>query len=491
MRYLYFPPLVLCIAALGLTTTSTAQTRPKAKAAAGVQQIVNPAPVNYWLDVSTGATGGGGGMMGSLMGGMMARGQAGAAAGTGGNAFGNLFGGSNNWFGAANSGAVGPRTDIAIFDRRQAGTVNATQNIPSGMRLGASLALLAPPPPGPRQPRTPFDDRDPEPPQMPDGRIKMTIKAYWGCGTSVRQGQPRLQTFELGGPQGMAMYGSMVQGRFERDRGATSNNKSSIWPNRQSNNAIPSGASLLGDHRVTGAGLPASLAFSIPSAQDFMPELGLRTSGSKAGVLTLNWTNLPTASAYFAAASGMAFREGPNGQNDREMTMITWSASEQPESGMGLIDYISNANQDRYLRDRVILPAGTTSCQIPSGIFQEAMMVTLSSIAYGRELNIVYPQRPENPRVAWNQEWTARVRVKSQSSVMMMGDMTGENQGRSRTSRNGQSPAQPAADLPKCKPIENAAANAAGRAVLGAVTGGIFGGRARPSRERPGIDCTP
>lgn len=490
MRYLCFPPLLLCIAAFGLTTTSTAQTRPKAKAASNPQQVVNPAPVNYWLDVSTGATGGGGGMMGAFMGSMMARGQSGAAGGGGGNAFGNLFGGNNNWFGAANSGATGPRTDIAIFDRRQPGNVSATQTIPSNLRLGASLPLLAPPPPAARQP-TPFEDRDPEPPEMPDGRLKMTIKAYWGCGPTIRDGQPRVQSFEMGGPQGMAMYGSTVQGRYERDRGATSNNKSSIWPNRQSNNAIPQGASLLGDHRVTGAGLPASLAFAIPAAQDFMPELGLRASGSKAGVLTLNWANLPTASAYFAAASGMAFKEGPGGDNDKEMIMITWSASEQPESGMGLINYVSNANQDRYLRDKVILPAGTTSCQIPSGIFQEAMMVTLNGIAYGRELNLVYPERPDNPRVAWNQEWSARVRVKSQSTVMMMGDMMDGSQGRTRTSRNGQNQSQPAANLPKCKPVESAAASAAGRAVLGAVTGGILGGRSRPPRERPGIDCIP
>jgi hypothetical protein len=490
MRYPNLHRLALCIAILGLTTNATAQPRAKAKAASGSQQVVNPAPVNYWLDVSTGATGGGGGMMGAMMGGLMARGA--SSGGGGGNAFGNLFGGSNNWFGAANSGAQGPRTDIAIFDRRQAGTVNATQTIPSNLRLGASLPLLAPPPPSPRQQtRTPFEDRDPDPPQMPDGRIKMTIKAYWGCGTSVRQGQPRVQTFEMGGPQGMAMYGSTVQGRYERDRGATSNNKSSIWPNRDSNAAIPAGASLLGEHKVTGAGLPASLAFSIPATQDFMPELGLRASGNKAGVLTLNWTNLPTASGYFAAASGMAFKEGPGGENDREMTMITWSASEQPESGMGLVGYLSNANQDTYLRDRVILPGGTTSCQVPSGIFQEAMMVTFSGIAYGRELNLVYPSRPDNPRVAWNQEWTARIRVKSQSSLMMMGDVMGEEQGRRRTSRNGQRQTQPAADLPKCRPIESAAANAAGRAVLGALSQGLLGGRARGNTQRPGIDCTP
>lgn len=491
MRYLFLAPIAIGVIAMSFSASSVAQTRPKAKAKAP-GQVVNPAPVNYWMDVSTGATGGGGGMLGGMMSGMMARGAGGGGASTGGNAFGSLFGGSSNWFGAANSGASGQRTDIAIFDRRQAGTVNATQAIPATMRLGASLPLLAPPPPSAGQ-RTPFEERPSEPPQMPDGRIKMTIKAYWGCGEAVRTGQPRIQTFELGGPEGMAMYGSTVQGRYERDRGATSNNKSSIWPNRNSNNAIPAGASLVGSHQITGAGLPASLNFAIQASQDFMPDLGLRASGTKAGVLTLNWTNLPTASAYFAAATGMIFTQ--SGENDNEMTMITWSASELPESGMGLINYVSNANQDAYLRDKVILPAGTTSCAIPSGIFADTMMITLNGIAYGRELNLVHPQRPTDPRTPWNQEWTARVRVKSQSSVMMMGDVMGtpERSGRStRGTRGGNEPTPAAqANLPKCKPVEQATAGAAGRAILGAVGGGILGGLARQRRERPGIDCTP
>lgn len=490
VRYFSILTLASCVAIAGMSTSLYAQTKAKAKAPA---QTVNPAPVNYWMDVSTGAAGGGGGMMGSLMGGMMSRSGAGGN-NQGGNSFGNAFGGSNNWFGAANAGASGPRADIAIFDRRQAGTVTATQAIPATLRLGAALPLLPPPPPTASQTRSPFDERDPTPPEMPDRRVKMTIKAYWGCSATVREGQPRVQTFEMGGPQGIAMYGSTVQGRYERDRGATSNNKSSIWPNRNSNNAIQNGASLIGEHRISGAGLPASLGFGVSAAQDFMPELGLRSTGAKTGVLTLNWANLPTASGYFAAASGMIFEQGNTGGGDddlTEMTMITWSASEKPESGMGLINYISNANQDRYLAERIILPAGTTSCQIPSGIFAQAMLVNLNAIAYGRELNLVHPARPADPRTPWNQEWTARLRVKSVGSVMMMGDMMGAANASERRGSRASAPVEPNPNLPKCVPPEQAARGAAGRAILGAATRGILGGIAAPRPQRPGVDCNP
>lgn len=74
------------------------------------QQPVNPAPVNYWMDISTGETASGGGMMAGVMGGMM-----GGGAGGGGAAG---FGGNDNWFGAAQQATPGRFTDIAVFDRR-------------------------------------------------------------------------------------------------------------------------------------------------------------------------------------------------------------------------------------------------------------------------------------------------------------------------------------------------------------------------------------
>jgi hypothetical protein len=506
-----------CLAGVGLAAVTGAETaysqnRPAAK---GPQQVVNPAPVTYWMDVATGASGSqGGGMMGGMMAGMMGGGGAGFDT--------RAWGGRDNWFGAANAASPGPRVDIAVFDRRRPGQVTATQAIPPGMKLGASLPINPPPP---VERGSPFEERDPEPPEMPEERMRMTIKAYWGCGPTVRPGQPRTQTFEIGGPNGMAMYGQTVQGRFERDRGATSNNRSSIWPNQRSNTSPPRDSSLLGEHRVTGEGLPASLAFTLGPPQNFMPPMGLRASGAQSGVITLGWSNIATASAYFAAANGFAMKQGAT-EDDNEMILITWSASELPESGQGLINYLSNANQDRYLRDKVILPAGTTQCQIPSGIFADAMMVNISGIAYGRELNLVHPPRPADPRQPWNQEWTARVRVKSQASVMMMGGMGGmAGMGGGREAPAAEAPAArgggraaqaaapaapaPGQPLPKCKGdgtgavVAGAGAEAAGSATWGSGAGRALwaagralsaAGQARQrqaAQEQPGVTCEP
>jgi hypothetical protein len=401
--------------------TATSQT-PKGKNKSG-GQVVNPAPVNYWMDVSTGssANGGGmGGMLGGMMGGMAAR------SGGGGGAMGGLFGGRENWFGAAQTGSAGRFTDIAIYDRRQGGRVTATQTIPSSLRLGASIPLLPPPPPAPqtKSERTPWDERDPSEgtPEMP----RFQIKFYWGCGGQVRAGQPRVLDFTR---DNMAAWGQFMQGRAERDRGATSNRQSSFWPNASSNQKHPADGSLVGNHTVTGAGLPASLNFQINAAQDFMPALGLRTSGGKAGVINLSWSALPTATGYFTNASGFAMREGQGDAPD-EMTMILWSAAEVPDPGGGLIGYLNNTNQDRFLREKAILPTSQTSCDIPSGIFASSMMVNIGAIAYGQELNLVHPARPSDPRVPWNQEWTARIRVKSQASAMIMDGMGGASSGR-------------------------------------------------------------
>lgn len=412
---------------VGLLTLSpdTAQSQTsKAKAKGTSQQVVNPAPVNYWMDVATGASASGGGMagmLGGMMGGMGARGGGG-----GGGGFGGLFGGRDNWFGAAQSATPGRFTDIAIYDRRQPSRVTATQTIPEGLKLGTSLPLLSPPPPPPstRSPRTPFEEREPDEgmPEMP----RFQLKLYWGCGAQVREGQPRVLDFSR---DNMMAWGQFMQGRAERDRGATSNGQSSFWPNSTNNRKHAADGSLVGNHSVTGQGLPASLNFQIVAAQDFMPEMGLRTGGTKSGVINLSWSALPTATGYFANATGFSMQQG-QGDDPDEMTMVMWSAAEVPDPGGGLIGYLNNANQDRFLRERAILPATQSSCDIPTGIFAQSMMVNIGAVAYGRELNLVYPARPADPRTPWNQEWTARVRVKSQASAMMMDGMGGASSGR-------------------------------------------------------------
>ena len=58
----------------------------------------------------------------------------------------------------------------------------------------------------------------------------------------------------------------------------------------------------------------------------------------------------------------------------------------------------------------------------------------VQTIAYGEELSLVHPPRPADPKIAWEQIWTVKVRVKSTGMVPLgMGDGdadAGRNRGR-------------------------------------------------------------
>jgi len=145
---------------------------------------------------------------------------------------------------------------------------------------------------------------------------------------------------------------------------------------------------------VSGDGLPASLQFAIGQQQDFMPKLALLSQGGGAAASQITWQRLPTAQAYFLNAMC--------GSNDAAATeMVIWSSSDVPEPGWGLMDYASNTNVDKWLKEEVLLPASKTTCAIPAGIFAKAEGAMLRGIAYGQELNLAHPPRPADKRIAW------------------------------------------------------------------------------------------
>ena len=108
--------------------------------------------------------------------------------------------------------------------------------------------------------------------------------------------------------------------------------------------------------------------------------------------------------------------------------MILWSSSDVPEAGLGLMDYLANAQIDQWVKEKVLLPASARQCAIPAGIFGNAGGAMVRGIAYGNELNLVHPPRPSDPKLlaAWNPEWSLRVRVKSTSMTMLGGEAAQE-----------------------------------------------------------------
>lgn len=408
---------------------------------AGAQtQVVKPPIAQYWMDVATISMAGMDEMpdmpdMGAL-GGMMS-GMTGMP-GMGGVSF-----------GATRGMMPGRWLDLAVVTQRKPAGTEATQTIPTGQNMGPSLLLL----PVQAQPGAPRAGRESvdEMPERPKGRILF----YWGCSETVRPGQPRVLDFAK---TGMEDYGKFMMGRAVRDTGAKAIPAHAVWPNEKQRQKVPANVSLTGQHALSGEGLPASFKFAVGQAQDFMPKLALSTQGSGASATQVSWPGLPTARAYFLNAMS-------GSDNAGEAEMIIWSSSDVPEPGWGLMDYASNANVDQWLKEKVLLPTSQTRCAIPAGIFAKAQGAMLRGIAYGQELNLAYPPRPTDKRVAWEPEWAAKVRVKSVSMAML-----GEEGGA------GRAQSSPRAPQPGAEPEKSRAPAVPGLPDVGRALKGLFGG---------------
>ena len=369
-------PLALCMAAPAIAQT--------------VRQEVKPPEAQAWIDVATI----------SGMGPQQMGGPGGPGASPMG-ALGSLFGGSGQSaskvsFLMTQTGAGGRYVDVTLRTRRNPQLADATQEVPPAF-LTPALKLIAP-----RDAPVPPGETDETPHERP--KLEGKISLYWGCGDTIRPGQPRVIDLATATPADLAQ---VFQARTATQRGVHSAQGRPHWPNPTDGRGLSNSASLVGAHQFTGNGVPEGFRFNIPAAQDLMPPMQLQQA-DQGGATALSWAAQPNARAVFVA--GMA----PRGRNE----IVIWSSSEVPDMGMGLLDYQTNAAVDRWLKEKVLLAPSTTQCTVPKGVFPgEGAMLRV--IAYGNELNVVHPPRPTDPKVPWEQVWAAKVRVKSVGLTML------------------------------------------------------------------------
>ncbi len=282
-------------------------------------QVVKPPVSQAWIDVATFAgfgmpgMGTGGASPMSMLGGMFGGGQA-----------------AKNTFGNTQTSSAGRWVDVTLYTSRNPSLAEALQNVPAGTQLAPTLKLVAPkidrPAPSPHD-----EDVVPQEVERPKGKMYL----YWGCGETVRAGQPRVLDMATAKPD---EFGKFFTSRRATQRGAHAAAGRPLWPNEVDSRLVPAGATLVGEHAFSGQGVPDGFKFGIPAAQDLMPEIALK-QGDVGGATQLEWGALPTARAYFIAAMGA--KGGMGGGSDAEM--VFWTSSEVPELGSGLIDYQTNA----------------------------------------------------------------------------------------------------------------------------------------------------
>jgi hypothetical protein len=285
---------------------------------------------------------------------------------------------------------------LGLRSTQKAATPEADHDIPSGMAMGKALPLL------PLQatvgrPGTPDEERPPEKP-------KARMLVYWGCGDAIRPSQPKIADTEK---MSLAQFGEALRGRSPPDRSGAARNAQLRWPNEREPKPVPASASIRGDQLVHGSATP-DIRFVIGERQDFLAPFETTAKGAFPGPFALGWKSIPNAQGYFLQAIG-----------HRESTgeMIIWSSSELQDTGWGLMTFLPNDFLHKMIADKVVLPPDITTCAIPAGIFEGVQGAMVQTIAYGEELNLVHPPRPADPKVAWEQIWTAQVRVKSTGMV--------------------------------------------------------------------------
>jgi hypothetical protein len=365
-----------------------------AASAAQQQQVTGPVSV-YWMSAATT----------SGMAGMGAGGAPNASA-----IMGQMFGGGRGGPPQANHSL----TLQLGSSQRPTGGLSADHTAAPALRAGPVLPLLSPERVQPT--------REPDQTQMPFERPKGRMLIFWGCGEHVGPGQPLTIDFsKIGSGQPIP---NMPTINVRPDRAPTADRYASYgeWPNRRSNTAVPPTGSLVGAHTVRGTYTPP-IDFTLQPGQDFLPPLNITGQAKMpSGATRVTWNPVQGSTGYFATLMGAG--------QDRGETIVMWSSSAARGLGWALMDYLPPDEVRRLVTEKVVLPPQATECVVPAEVISQAPMGMLSMIAYGGEANFTYPPRPADPKVAWNRQWTTKVRFKSTTGTMLgmpggMGGMGG------------------------------------------------------------------
>jgi hypothetical protein len=356
--------------------------------------------------------------------------------------------GAGGGFGAAMSmmrgggGQVSHELMLRLGSSRAAtGAPKADHFVPQASGLAPSVPLVTPE----RTRSEPYVSGPMPQGQMPRGRLLL----YWGCGEHAPKGQPVVIDFAKMA-KGQVPPGLFAQGlNLPDDWEIMASNSTTYgeWPNARDSRTVPARSSLLGPHKVVSTYAP-QIDFTL--ADDFMPALQPRSANLASGAVRLDWNALPKATGYYAWLMGAKSGGG------QDADMVWWSSSSTQQFGGALAGWLSPAAVAKLVAAGTVMPSSQTSCTVPAEVKQAAGEVAMTQLyGYGPQADFAYPPRPANAKAAWKPEWIARVRFRSNSTIML--GMPGMD---ADVSASTDQPA-PAAK-PKCKGLKGIAMRAAG-----------------------------
>ncbi|MBW8296787.1 hypothetical protein [Sphingopyxis sp.] len=353
-----------------------------------------------------------------------------AAMAAGGRGIGNMMG---MMFGGGPDGKVAHTLELRLGSTQAptAPPVKADHFFLPQAKLGKSVPLLGPEPGKPRERED--GNEMPKDFERPKGRLLL----FWGCGAKAGPGQPVIIDFAkiAAGQMPPNLYTTTVP----RIREVMTTNSRSYagWPNSKSSKQPSSGSSLLGAHRIAGNVGP-EINFTL--AQDYMPGLNASTTMQGDGSVMIRWNQLVPATGYVAWAFGGMDRGSAGGD------MVWWTSSNAREFGGGLWDWLPPSTVAGLVAKKVVMPPAQTSCAIPAEVKKASGEMMFGNLnAFGPEANFSYPPKPAGNAV-WNIDWTAKVRFRSHTSLLIGADFGGMG-----GSGPGNSTSEAPAKKKKCK----------------------------------------
>jgi len=296
--------------------------------------------------------------------------------------------------------------------------------VPAALRMGPSLPLISP------KPSTPGKIEE-GPGHIPDEyrKPKGRMLVFWGCGEHARPGQPYVIDFAkmASGQQNPVNMFKGIDYRAMQPPSPSRNRTYGTWPNEKTRDQVPSAGSLIGEHTIRGNYSP-EIKFTLEEDQDFLGALNLTTNAKAPGGWTnLGWNLVGNAQAYYASAMG-------GGEDD---TVVMWTSSETQAAAFSNPDFLSQGDIARLVANKTLMGPAQKTCTVPKEVMDAAPTAILQLVAYGGEANFVYPPRPQDPKVTWNQQWAVKVRYRSatggilgQDMAAMMGGGGGRQAGR-------------------------------------------------------------
>lgn len=311
---------------------------------------------------------------------------------------------------SAMAGGTGPKHSLFLqlqSSMAASGAPRAAHEPPAALRAGNSLPLAV-------ATRSEGSDED-QSWERPDGDAPRML-IYFGCGETAGRNQPVVIDLRSN-DSARQLAALMAEQRVERQRGpsAGAGRTYAEWPNARARSNVSAESSLVGDHVVKGSYTP-DIRFSLTAEQDFLAPLQL-TGVDGTGPHRLGWNSIAGARAY------LAYTFGENRAGD----MVVWSSSAVASMPMALPELLAPSERERLLRQRVLLPASTTQCAIPSAVTEAAPESMLRVIAYGDEVNVSYPERPADRSQPWNIQYAVKVRYGSSAGAMLGMEMDEED----------------------------------------------------------------